>query len=68
MKDGSDHEGSFRAENTENDANNATLEQIWTILLKTFLGSEQTRYVKAFKRFLLSFVTWPRTETSTEKR
>ena len=28
IKDGSDHEGSFRAENTENDANNATLEQI----------------------------------------
>ena len=57
IKDGSDHEGSLRAEKIENDANNATFEQIETMELNTFLGSAQTRYVNAFNRFLLSFDT-----------
>ena len=52
IKDGSDHKGSLHAEKIEKDANNATFEQIETIELNTFLGSEQTRYVNAFNRFL----------------
>ena len=34
IKAGSDHEGSFRAEKIEKDANNATFEQIETTELK----------------------------------
>ena len=67
MYGGSAHEGSLRAVNTENDERRATLEQIGINSLKTLFGSEQMRYMNAFRRFLFAPVIWPRTETSTEK-
>ena len=65
--DGLFHEGSPRAEKIEKEESNAALEQSLKIAFITSLGSVQTLKTKAFNRFLFSFVSWPRTETSTEK-
>ena len=61
------HEGSFRAQNIENEDSNAAFEMF---VLRSFvidLGSAQHLKTNSLIRARFDFVIWPRAETSKEK-
>ena len=65
---GSSQVGSLRAENMLYDDRRAVLEEIQTRDLETRAVPLHVLMKKLLSRDWFSFVTWPRAETSTEKK